>query len=241
MKPIIAVTMNYESHNSIGSMQIGESNTNAIIDHGGIPILLPVHTDSAFINAILDHVDGVYFTGGVDISPLAYGEDPLKDLGSLSMERDCFEIALYQESIKRHLPILGVCRGHQLINVAAGGSLYQDIYWQKPTDHLHLQSMPGKNKFHNVTVVEDTRLHQLFGQTKIQTNSFHHQAVKDLASGFIASAFASDGMIEAIEYVGDLFILGIQWHPELMYRHHNEFPAIYEAFITAARNAKKAK
>lgn len=233
MKPIIAMTT-YNSkrdENTVSSLNMNYSN--AILKNGGIPLLLPIVENcmEEYIDNLLCNVDGVLFSGGADVSPIEYNEEPVRELGSCSIERDKFEILLYKKAFERKIPILGICRGLQVINVAAGGTLYQDIYTQKPTNKQHNQKQPWPDKTHKVNICADSKLYNILEEESVMTNSFHHQAAKDIADGFYVSAKAEDDIVEAIEYSSDQFVLGVQWHPEGMFEKHHEFSKLFKAFI----------
>ena len=200
---------------------------------GGIPLLLPVIQEEADIRRQLDTVDGVLLTGGYDVNPLCYGEDPHKDLGFIFPEVDDHQLLAARVAVETGKPVLGICRGMQVMNVAFGGTLYQDVS-QLPTEVKHFQKAQRHVPSHGVNIVKDTILHNVFGNDKILINSFHHQAVKSVAPEFRVSAKAADGIIEAIEKNGERFAVGVQWHPEMMAQKHPAMLNLFRHFVMEA-------
>jgi len=189
----------------------------SVIRAGGVPIAIPLTSDKALLSRILDVVDGVIMTGGEDIDPLKwYGEEPLPPQGTIVPERDEFDIMLTRMAVERGLPLLGICRGHQILNVAFGGTLYQDIPSQVRAENRikHSQSAPRYYGTHMITIEAGSLLNKQIGVDKVAVNTFHHQAVKDVAPGFKITARASDGVVEAIEKIGSDKVFGVQFHPE---------------------------
>lgn len=177
----------------------------AIIRSGGLPVHIPMDVDPA---EIVTRLDGVVLTGGADVDPAHYGQEPHPSVGSLQPERDGFELAVAAAAIDQSAPTLGVCRGIQVLNVAAGGTLKQDV-----PAHARYDS-PPKDLVHDLVVAPDTLMYELFGEQH-RVNSFHHQVVDRPGTDFIATAHSDDGEIEAIELAGKP-VLGIQWHPEML-------------------------
>ena len=193
------------------------------------------------VTEALNGMDGLLLTGGDDIAPTRYGEEKHPAVKVVAPERDEFEIALVREARKRDLPILAICRGVQVLNVAAGGSLVQDIPTQVTGALEHKQTVPPHQPFdlaHEVWLEKDSLLTKLMRERlsdadSVEVNSRHHQAVKTLAHGFEVSATAPDGVIEAIEDPAARFCLGVQWHPENFWRT-GEFRPLFEGFMEAA-------
>lgn len=238
-KPVIGVTTNLLkiteqpllNHERI---YVNQGYINSIIQSGGIPFMLPVTHDVETMNRLLDLVDGVLFSGGQDIHPSYYKEHAHPLLEITSAERDVYEMQLIQLAQKSRKPILGICRGLQLINVFFGGTLYQDLsQFSDQSKEIHSKkSMEAP--LHTVELMTNRRLSQIFGKNKILTNSFHHQAVKDLAPGFAVSALAEDGVIEGIESLDSHWIMGVQWHPEVRLDSHPTMENLFNAFISEA-------
>jgi microsomal dipeptidase-like Zn-dependent dipeptidase/gamma-glutamyl-gamma-aminobutyrate hydrolase PuuD len=191
---------------------------NAVLKAGGAPVLIPAVTDVTALRQIVAGLDGLVLTGGKDVNPLWYREDPLQPLGDVDPLRDEYELKLIKLATDRNIPLLGICRGEQLINVAFGGTLYQDIPSQRAGKPLikHVQKMSGEYVSHTVSVAPKSQLAAIIGAGKQGVNTFHHQAVKDIAPGFRAVAYSTDSIVEAIEAWPERPILAVQWHPEAL-------------------------
>jgi putative glutamine amidotransferase len=228
---IIGITCDYNWEEN--DIKIYEGYVEAITKAGGMPILLPGN-DIQEIPSILDMVDGIMLIGGQDVDPYLYGEAPHMKIGSVNPRRDEFELELCRRALDRNVRILGICRGIQILNVAAGGTLYQDIssQWEKGEPINHNQKGPKWFGSHMVEVVPDSRLYKILGEKNIRVNSFHHQAVKDIPKGFRVVASSSDGVIEAIEGTYDTFVLGVQWHPERMTKDYIIMQRIFDHFAS---------
>ena len=225
MKPIIGLTSSYSSDKK--SYTIPESYVNAVERSGAVPVILPPTFD-ADIGTFLKLVDGIILTGGVDVDPQLYGENPIPLQGSIDPLRDSFELLLTKAALDMCKPIFAICRGIQVLNVAAGGTLYQDVNGQMKGSLKHRQQAPTYHPSHKVRLEAGSRLNGIFGKSSVGVNSFHHQAVKDIAPGFRATAWADDGLIEAIELDGSDYIVGVQWHPERMI--DGEMLKLFKAF-----------
>lgn len=236
MKTIIGITTDKIMEDGFYYQKINESNLKAVYEHGGVPVILPVTDDDESIERYLSLVDGIYFTGGGDINPLLFGEEPIRQIGAIDYDRDTFEVKLYKHAASKNMPMLGICRGQQIMNVAAGGTLYQDIYAQRQNTNGHSPKFTlGGYEHHTVDLIRDSMIYNIFKTDKIKTNSFHHQAVKDVAEGYIATAFTEDGIIECIESSELEFALGVQWHPEIMFERYPLFCNIFNSFIEASK------
>ena len=219
-QPLIGITPQYEIERE--RAWIRSSYTGAVIRAGGIPVLLDQYEDKAVMEALLPRLDGILFTGGVDLNPKLYGEEIDPKCGEIADVRDAFEQKLMEVVEQYDIPVFGICRGIQSLNVLCGGSLHQHI-----DNHQSVR--------HDVEITEGTRLHTIIGKTKINANSFHHQCVKVPAPGLIVTAHAEDGTIEAIERPGERFFVGVQWHPELLSAEEGDHHALFTAFVNAAR------
>jgi putative glutamine amidotransferase len=194
-------------------MALGMVYLKAVERAGGVPVVLPP-MDHAAIPALLDRLDGLCLSGGPDLDPDAYGEPPHHLLGEVEPDLDAFELALAREADVRGMPVLGICRGAQALNVARGGTLHQHVADVVGDVIAHRQTQAGRFATHVVVVDPETRLAAVTGPGELAVNSFHHQAVDDLGRDLRVTARAGDGLIEAIEGDGDALYLGVQWHAE---------------------------
>ena len=190
---------------------------NSIIKTGFYPVIFPYKIDNKSIDEYLDILCGIVLCGGADVSPERYGETHHAKLGQLTPERDELEFSLFNEAMKRNMPILGICRGFQLINAALGGTLYQDFESEHPSEIAH--SIPGEEveaykKRHKINIVDNTPASMWFDGQEKSVNSFHHQGVNKLASDLIASSYAPDGIVESYYSKKYKNIIAVQWHPE---------------------------
>lgn len=211
---------------------VNEQYIEAITAGGGIPLIIPV-TDEAAITAYVSLIDGLVLSGGHDVSPQMYGEETLRLAGESYPARDTFEQALLLEALKQHKPVLGICRGAQLLNVVHGGSLYQDVSYATHVQLQHLQATAGEQPVHNVTLTPESRIATIFDTEIVGVNSFHHQLIKTVAPNFEATGVTSDGVVEVIEAkTKDQFIMGVQWHPEQMAQHNEQMQGLFNTFVT---------
>lgn len=232
MPPIIGILA--EVDNEIIT-KVQNSYINAIEKSGGIPILLPYVQDDKTIESLVDVCDGFLFTGGRDIDPLRYGEQVKDTCGEIQKYRDELDLKVFQRVIATSKPILAICRGAQLVNVALGGTLYQDISTEIKTGIPHQQSEPNFCTSHSVQVFENTPLFDLVGEKSIPVNSFHHQAIKKLGEGLEVMAVAEDGIPEAFYVSGERYIRTYQWHPERLCDHDIYNRRIFDDFIEACK------
>lgn len=234
-KKIIGISSNIVINNSQpfnGSKQLKlfYEYVQSVIDAGGTPLILPNTTDLSIIDSYINIIHGLILTGGSDINPLKYKEEPKRKLGHVSNERDFFEFYLLREAMKNNIPILGICRGIQVINVFNGGSLYQDISYIKDSYIKHVQDSEPSIPSHSIYIYKDTNLYNILGDSAL-VNSYHHLAVKDLAPNFKVSAISKDGVIEGIESITEPFIMGVQWHPELLTKNYDNMLNLFKYFI----------
>ncbi len=211
---------------SIGGLNYAE----AVASLGGLPSFLP-NLDPSLAKDYMANADGLLLSGGADFDPHLFNEAPHPELGRVGESRDLFEIAAYHAAKEKGIPILGICRGIQAINVAEGGSLHQHIPALE-NSHQHSQRTIDGSLFHKVTLEPSSALAQAFAASSIRTNSYHHQAIKDLAAGFKVVAKTADGIIEAIEH-SSAAILGVQWHPEMSFARYPEQIAPFQVFMKA--------
>ena len=209
---------------------------NGIIDAGGIPVMLPLTDNKYILEQIANTYDGFLFTGGHDVSPKLYGEDILEVCGDCSELRDNMEKILFPIIYDKDKAILGICRGIQFINVMLGGTLYQDIPTQKPSDIEHHQLPPYDIPIHKVEIINDSPLYEVLNVNGLNVNSYHHQAIKKLSPKLSAMAYAPDGIIEAVCALSKRYIWAIQWHPEFSYLKDENSRKILKSFVNAAKN-----
>ncbi|MEJ6950707.1 gamma-glutamyl-gamma-aminobutyrate hydrolase family protein [Natronospora cellulosivora (SeqCode)] len=230
-RAVIGISANYNS--DINAFTLSSYYTKAILKAGGVPVILAVTLNNEIIKEYISMIDGLILSGGGDIDPLIYSEEPIKEMGSISPKRDYFEIELVKQADNAGLSILGICKGCQLINIAMGGSVYQDIYQQNITEIKHIQEAPSWYPTHHINIIEGTYLHKIIKKRRSHVNSIHHQSIKKLASNFKIAARADDGVIEAIEKNADKFVMGLQWHPETMLDSSDSI-LIFKEFISCA-------
>ena len=209
----------------------------AIIKAGGIPILLPNVEQDAAAKDLIDIVDGLMITGGPDIHPKYFGQKPHERLSRTTVARDKFELQAISFGLKKEIPILGVCRGLQVLNVFFGGTLYQDLSCIPHGILKHADPRQTGRVFHKVRIIEGSRLHRIVGRSSIEVNSSHHQAIDVLGEGLHSTAFCADGIIEGVEHNDFDFVIGVQWHPEGIYRR-TASKKLFRAFVieSAARS-----
>lgn len=234
-KPIIGLTSSYLKNEDTEQVFLPHSYFDAIRHFGGIPLLIPVFAAPEELEFLLSQCDGLILTGGNDIDPAIYGETLLNDSVVIAPERDRGEALVLDLVLSRNLPVFGICRGIQMMNVYFGGTLYQDIPAQMTTDIAHRMEKPYHRTSHSCQVVQGTPLHHLTGQTVIGVNSHHHQAIKDLAPGFVFMGCSEDGIIEAMYDPSRPFLWAVQWHPERIWDIEESSAKLFEAFIAACK------
>ncbi len=237
-KPLVGITGNYANE----TCTLAEGYYQSVLKAGGIPFIIPPFYETDRLGELLDSLDGIIFSGGGDPNPLLFGEEPIKELHGITPERDMQELLLVRLAYDRQLPMLGICKGIQMINAALGGTLYQDIHSQMEGTRIkHGQDQDRRYPSHTVQIEEGSILNKLFGNT-LPVNSFHHQACKEPAPCLKVTAIAPDGVIEAVESCEHKSILGVQWHPEpYILRNSNEMMPIFQWLISEAADFKQAK
>jgi putative glutamine amidotransferase len=206
----------------------------AVLAAGGAPLIIPAAQNEESIQGILNRVSGLILSGGPDLHPRFYGEQPLEGLGEIDETLDLMELEVAKAAVAKDLPVLAVCRGIQVLNVSQGGTLYQDIASGVPACISHGQKADKAVLTHTVRIERETRLVAIVGKEEIWVNSKHHQAIKAAAPALTVSARASDGIIEAVEHPERRFVLGVQWHPEGTWRHDPPSRKLFQALIQAA-------
>lgn len=236
MKPIIGITTFNEHKDQRNYNSVDYNYINSVTLAGGVPVLLPIINSKEDIKEYLNNIDGLIFSGGEDILPAIYEENPINELRAISTERDFFEIELFKLAYDMDKSILGICRGIQLINVASGGTLYQDIYVQRENTLGHSPTkIEISSLYHFIDIEKGSKLFDIFNEDKIMVNSFHHQSIKNVSHEFRITARSYDGIIEAIEAKNKKFVIGVQWHPEALVVNYPEFIKLFKEFINAAK------
>lgn len=236
MKPVIGITTFHESEANKTVTLASSHYVSALEKVGAVPLLIPISENMEDVSDYLNVIDGIIFAGGESVSPLKFGESPSRNISNISNIRDDFELMLFKESYKKDIPILGVCRGIQLINVGLGGSIYQDIFSQIPNSHGHMPSeVQVYDLFHLINIDNASKLFDIFKTKELEVNSFHHQAIKDIGEDLKVTALAKDGVIEGIESLSRKFLIGVQWHPEDLTLKHDKFLKLFKALIDSVK------
>jgi putative glutamine amidotransferase len=218
---------------------LGQRYISAVRAAGGLPVLIPSDTPPEDAPALLATFDGLLLTGGGDIAPERYGGQPHPAIYGLRPSRDALELALVQEAIARRKPFFGICRGIQVLNVAMGGTLYEDLPTQYPNALRHRSDVKTEREMlaHGVRLAADSRLARLFGTERLEVNSLHHQGIRTVAPDLKATGWADDGLVEVLEVPHHPFGLAVQWHPEWLYQKYPQHLAVFRALVEAAQEA----
>ncbi|WP_422485576.1 gamma-glutamyl-gamma-aminobutyrate hydrolase family protein [Gudongella sp. DL1XJH-153] len=230
-KPVIGITCIQANIKGKMVNTLNDFYFQAVVRAGGVPLIIPSVTDEDTIAEFAKNLDGVIFTGGHDIWPLRFGEEPIKQVVEITHERDDMEMKLFQKAYESGLPILGICRGIQLVNIALGGTLYQDIYSQVLNVGGHSFDYDPTGVYHSIEIVDGTIMKEIYKEEMIQVNSLHHQAIKNLGKDLRITSKAHDGIIESIESTNDRFVLAVQYHPEAIAEKHPVHQEIFNYFI----------
>ena len=232
-RPVIGITIGYSTQNH-EFFTLRDDYVRAVEKAGGLPlVLVPGRAEDA--GDLLSKLDGLLMTGGADVDPTLYGQEPHETVTRVIPERDAFEIGLCREALRRDQPLLAICRGHQVLNVATGGTLIQDIPSQVSGARDHDPDRERWETAHEVRILPRTRLREILGTETIDVNSFHHQAVRELGQGLVVSAASTaDQVIEGIEAPGRRLALGVQWHPEAFWDRPEDFQSLFEALVKAS-------
>ena len=235
MRTSAALSATAESDPPRPEMVLGLTYLDAVQQAGGVPVVVPPLSPE-MIGPFLDRVDGLCLSGGPDVHPAAYGAEPHPRLGPTEPRLDAFELGLVRAADERGLPVLAICRGAQVVNVARGGALHQHLPDAVGETVHHRQTVAASQPTHPVTVAPGSRLAEIFGRGRTDVNSFHHQAASRMGDGLVPTAWATDGTVEAFEAPGDRFLLGVQWHAECLVgrRGHDE---LFTQLIAAAAGA----
>lgn len=197
---------------------VNEDYVDSVVQNGGVPFIIPFTEDDEVISGQIDQIQGLILSGGHDVDPHLYGEELLPKIGTIWPARDQFDMKLLKLAEEKGIPVLGVCRGAQIINVAHGGSLYQDISYRKELTYKHMQGHTPDLPTHQMSVAADSKLAKVLGKTRFMVNSFHHQLIKDVAPDLKAVAKSDDGVVEGLENAAGN-VLAVQWHPEMLHRN----------------------
>jgi putative glutamine amidotransferase len=245
VRPVIGVTtQTLQSIDGIpaalpSSVVMNQRYYTAVVDAGGTPVLIPLLDERDVLRAAYELCDGILLPGGVDMDPASFGQAPHPRLGRVDPARDRVELTLTRWAVEDGKPLLGLCRGLQVLNVALGGTLWQDIEAQCEGairhDYFPTHGFPRDHLAHDVALFSQTRLARLIDRDRIPVNSMHHQGIQSLASPLVAAAVAPDGLIEAAELPGDAFVVGVQWHPEVFEMSDPNTQRLFSGFLSAAR------
>ncbi len=229
MKPVVGVMPLWdETKDSIWMLP---GYMDGILQAGGLPVVFPFTENEQELEQLVNLCDGFLFTGGHDIAPELYHEDPLPELGITCPKRDIMEKVVLKKALDADKPVLGICRGIQIINAVLGGTLYQDIPTQHPSETEHHQTEPYENPVHEVKIIAGTPMHQCLAKDCLAVNSLHHQAVRQLAPVLEAMAVSPDGLVEAVYMPEKKFLWAVQWHPEFSYKTDDQSRRIFRAFV----------
>lgn len=225
-------TLKEKRWEGLSGSRINQTYLQSVLMAGAAPVPLPVIADTSALSSIINSCEGLLLTGGGDISPIYYGEEYSPDLRSVSDARDICELLLFRLAMERKIPVFGICRGMQLINVALGGSLYQHLGSVPEFNIQHDQQEERRTTTHGIAIETGSIMERVFG-SQAQVNSFHHQAIKDLAPGLKVTARSPDGVIEAVESIDQSgpVIMGVQWHPEELSASEPKAAALFKLFV----------
>jgi putative glutamine amidotransferase len=243
MRPLIGISMStFVTRTGRPYHRSYAMNAKAVADAGGLPVYVPTGLPDAMLRELYERLDGVMLPGGGDVRPTVYGADAHPLTANIDDERDALEITLARWAFADDLPMFGICRGHQVLNVALGGTLVQDIPSEVGEDipHETPENLPRATLRHPVTLTPGSRLAAILGQTRVEVNSLHHQAVGELAPGMVISALSPDDeIIEALEAPDKTFAISVQWHPEDMYAESEAMRRLFTTFVETARAGMK--
>jgi len=227
--PLIAATSLFDN----GYTFLHRDYTDAVVTAGGLPLAVPFMASADGLDRVCELADGLLLSGGEDVDPNIYGEEPMPGLGALSPERDQVETQLARRFLAADKPIFAICRGLQLLNAIEGGTLLQDIEKQHEGALQHKQLAPRAHLSHRVRIEGGSLLEQILGSAATPVNSFHHQAIRQAAPGYRVNATAGDGIAEGIESLNHRFVLGVQWHPENLSASDPASRRLFRAFVEA--------
>ncbi|HWM78130.1 MAG TPA: gamma-glutamyl-gamma-aminobutyrate hydrolase family protein [Methylomirabilota bacterium] len=234
--PLVGVTMSMTIDATPERAYVNSAYLHAVQQAGGVPVLLPPQLSAASLERLGRGLDALLLTGGGDMDPAHFGESPHPSLYEVAPARDTLELGVIQSALDRKRPILAICRGIQVLNVALGGSLHQDVGTDPGTEVAHSQKEARDQTTHKITVTPGSRLARVMGADEVEVNSFHHQVIKSLGRGLTAVAWAPDHLIEGVELEDDMrWVLGVQWHPEHLTKDSEPARRLFAALVAAAR------
>jgi len=238
--PVVGITSFCDCEKDKKYDKVRCSYINAVYRAGGLPVIIPPFDNNKHLEKYIELIDVLVLSGGEDINPIFYGEDKLLDIKNIDKNRDKWELAFFKKAYELDMPILGICRGMQVINVSLGGTLYQDIDQQidcnsphRPVDLIKKRNLEYVH--HKIDILRNTKLENILCSKELLVNSHHHQAIKDIGSDLKISARSECGIIEAVENKDKGFLLGVQWHPEDLIENYNCFNNLFNALISAAK------
>ena len=234
-KPVIGLTCIQANVKGKKVNTINDHYFQRVLKAGGVPIILPTVTDKETIREYINMVDGLVFTGGHDVWPPIFGEEPVRQVVEITYERDRFELMLFQEAYSQKIPILGICRGLQVVNIALGGTLYQDLYTQVDNPGGHSGGYDPEEPYHSIEIEDSSIMKEIYRKDKVYVNSEHHQAIKRLGENLRVTSRARDGIIESVESTNDRFVLGVQYHPEAIAPKYSEHQELFNRFMERCR------
>lgn len=242
-RPIIGLTTYRKvaaQQNPLPVMALMPSYIEAVAAAGGVPVLIPLGLDEESLQILLQQVDGLVLTGGGDIAGEHYSSEHEDFIFDIDTDRDRVELFLAREAMSRNKPLLAICRGHQVLNVALGGTLYEDVKEWMPgaIKHDFFNEFPRNHQAHTVSIAAESKLAHALGRLETTVNSLHHQGIRDLAPGLVAAALAPDGLIESVEAPDHPYALGVQWHPENLIHDDPDMLALFRGLVESAAHHK---
>jgi len=240
MKPLIAISSSYDpTHSQHGYETMGPhfyiyaDYVRPIVELGGAPVIIPVLRDTDYYRDSMLNASGLLLIGGIDVNPFLFGHKVEKGCGKVDPDKDFGEIEMFKIALEMDIPILAICRGIQLMNLAKGGTLHQDIADDIPEAFKHNPGFPPGTFCHHVNVETDSLLYSIVKTKRFAVDSSHHQAVDKIGDGCAISARSDDGVIEALEIQSKRWVIGVQWHPERVWRYGIEHKMLFESFVKA--------
>lgn len=243
MYPLIGITSADSVLNGKLYNRVYAPNAHAIARAGGLPVYIPTGLDDVTLRALYERLDAVLLPGGPDVDPSYYGAARHPMTLEIDDQRDKLELTVTRWAVQDDLPVFGICRGHQVLNVALGGTLVQDIPSEVNSSLMHdiPDGLPRSTRIHEVTIDGQSRLASILGTTQVAVNSLHHQSVEQPAPGIVITAHAPDGVVEALESPEHHFVMSVQWHPEDLYNDDEAMMRLFTAFVQAARERSASR